>query len=788
MNNTARQIHRRRAAILSVTGLLAILFAVIWGAGIASAQSAPSVLVTAINYEDSTLIIQANANDTEVYFSDSKGKVWDTIPGVMGSDKKIILDISWIPVSTKYTLKLKGDYSTTVTTIVIPKQATNFKASYNKVKQTVNFTNQGSRTVEWRKKDSYIWNTVNTNTFASELELLCTQGSTLCLRLAPVNGSYVNGVFSAGERPSKEITMTIPKKTNAPTVTINGSSFLIPATKNMAYRTVYSNGTTSAWTTLTSAKNLLLSEIAQSALYVDDKTVQSAVTLQFMKMATSSSQMSHITTVTVPVQEAAPQEDANGISIGYTSATTLELIVKAASTAKPFEYTIIKPDTTLNYQKASWTSITSQSPVQITSTTAPAGSHIYIRKKTIAATATVKFALASKELDITGSAGVDYPDAAKMSGLTTLITTAGVCNTSNSSGNLSFTLYSPTKTTVSSLSFRDQYGSTKGLVAVKSTVALNSRSTSEADKYIITTKITSTDKLDTITDTALYADITMENKDTIASTTSNGVMLYLYPAAKVNNSDHKTYKSDFERILYSTESNDSKSFTFQLDFGNMKVPSLSSAGTMTDADMKVTGLSFDSYTLKEDTDYSIVYSSYVNDEQKTIRTAAITVYVSQFEKASAITTLNSSVPVIISLNDGEKLNNVITIKLTETATLTNTPIAWSIMEGSLVETQKSTVTNEDKTTSVIEEEVVTFALDLEVFSKTYDVSISDVTWGGTSILKSASMSAGKVVIYLSNPKINKLTTASTTTNNVVIILSNGYQIKSGCKLTIINAD
>jgi hypothetical protein len=52
---------------------------------------------------------------------------------------------------------------------------------------------------------------------------------------------------------------------------------------------------------------------------------------------------------------------------------------------------------------------------------------------------------------------------------------------------------------------------------------------------------------------------------------------------------------------------------------------------------------------------------------------------------------------------------------------------------------------------------------------------------------SANVTAGKATIYLSNAKINKLTTSSTDTKNIVITLSNGFVINSGCKLTIIKA-
>lgn len=779
---------RMRFIIISlIVTMFAGILIFAWKAGHANA-AVSSITVKEINYENSTITLQGNSADTRIYFSDSKGTTWEAIPGELGSDKTITMDISWILVSSKYTIKFKGDVSTQVVTVAIPKQQTTFKATYNRVKQLVTYMNQGNRSVQWRKKDSYIWNTVNSSTFPSELEMLSTQGSTVYLRLVPVNGATVNGILTVGERPSKEVSITIPKKVDAPKVTINGSKFSIPVIKNMAYRIVAEDGTLSEWVMVKATTNLMLSDIAASALYVNSSTTQSKVTLQFRKNATSSTQVSHLATVTVPIQEGAPDETESGISISYTSSTSLSLTVKAASITKPFEYTIVEPGKTLDYQEASWTAITSSTAIKITSTKAPEGSLIYVRKKSIEGNGSdIEFTLASKEINVTGNTGTVYPSVATATNLTTLITTAGVCNPENTSGNLSFTLYSPTKTSVSSISFRDQYGNTKGTVSFKSTVAANNSATRSTDQYIITTKITSTENINRFTEEKLYADITMENGDKVGSTVSTGVLLYIYPETSVNNEGEDDFTDKFERILSSTESSDDTSFTFNLDFGKQYVVDTTGIDKFNSDLVKISSMMYDNYTLVEGTDYNVNYGSYTDKDGETIRTATVTVNVGSFESSTGVTKHGTALPLIITLNNGETLENDVTIKLVETAKMLKTPIAWSIMEGSLKETTTETITNEDKTTTTVEKEVITFELNLEIFSSSYEVGISDVTWGGQSVLKSAEISGGKATIYLSNPKINKLTTTSTTTNNLVITLSNGYVIKSGCKLTIIDA-
>lgn len=767
--------------------LVAILTICAWQAEKVRAAE-PSITVQEINYDNSTITLKSSAGDSAIYFSDSKGKKWEAIPGTLSSDHMMIMDISWISTSSKYTILFKGNVSTQAVSVTLPKQLTTFKATYNRVKGSLAYTNQGTRVVEWRKKDSYLWNKINTGTFTKDLEMLCTQGATVCLRLASIPGKTTNGVVDAGERPSKEVVITIPKKTAAPAVAINGSKFFISATKNLSYRTVSPDGSSSEWKTVNATTNLMLESLAASTLYTNETTTQKEVILQFKKNATDVAQGSHITTITIPKQEGVPDEVENGISIHYTSATSLALTVKAASTKKPFEYTIIKPDCTLNYQEATWNSITSSTAVSIADSKAPKGSHIYVRKASQQENGDIKFSLASKEIDITGSAGVIYPVSAIASELTTLITTAGVCNTNSTDGNLTFTLYSPTKATVSSISFRDQYGNNKGSVTCKSSVSVNSKSTSEFDQYIITTKITSTADLDYVTETKLYADVKLSNQDTVTSTTTTGIMLYIYPKTSVNNTEDKTYTSSFERILYSKEPSDAQSFTFQLDLGMSSVMDSNVIDLTKQTLVEVDSITYDNYQLLKGEDYQVTYSSYKNTEGEVIRTATVTVNVANFEDEEVIKSIGKAQPLRIKLNNGELLDNQVTTKLVETATLVDGPIAWSITEGSLKETTKTTVTNADNTTTVNETEVITFEIPLKIFSDKYAVAISDVTWGGQSIMKSAEIGKGEAIIYLSNPKINKLETSSTTTYSLEITLSNGYTIKNGYKLTIINAD
>ncbi len=776
------QVKRKRYYMMITASLFLML--IISSMMQKSTKAAEIITVKEINYQKSTITLQLNSGDTEVYFSDSKKQDWVQVPGEITSTNTITMDISWVSTSRNYIITFKGNKSTGIISVTIPKQATNFKATYNKSSGMVTFRNVGGRTIEWRKKDSTKWNTVNTNTLASDLSKFNNNGATIYFRLAPMNGTSVTNI---GFRPSKEVSITIAKKATAPSVAINGSKLSIAVKKGMSYRTVESDGSTSQWLNIGSTTNLLLEKIAPSALYVNGSPPHASVTLQFRTNSTSSTQVSKITTVTVPIQEGAPDPDLYGISISNASSTTVSLQVKAATAKVPFEYTIVKKDDELNYQNANWTSITSSEAVILDYKKAPAGSHIFVRKKSIAASESEDFSLASAVTDITED-GLVYLNAPKATTLTTLISTAGVCKSSNSSSSLSFVIYSPTSTTVSSINFRNLYGVNRGAVTSKSTVVRNTSSTGLEDKYIITTKITSTANVDAFTEEILYADITLSNSDVITSSPTTGVLLYLYPRTTVNNpvGDDK-YNTDFKRVYLSNEQKDASSFKFQLDLGTAKLIDTTEVGKYKTEDVSISSIKYDGYTLIKDKDYTVEYGSYKDDDDLTKATATVTINVKEFEASSAIDTTDKALPLVIKLNNEEVIDSDVKLTLISTATIDKTPIAWSITEGSLKETKTSTIINEDKSQTTVTEEVITYTITLTLFDSNYDVGISDVTWGGTSVFGSAMISEGKATIYLSNAKINKLDTDSTDTKNFVITLSNGYVIRSGCKLTILNA-
>ena len=140
-----------------------------------------SVSVTEIDYENLTLTVRANAEDTRVFFATSKtASVWEEIPGGVDEKQQATMDISWIGSSNNVSLYLKGDKSKTPLKVVVPKQNTKFKAKFNTLDNTIKFSNmKESKDVYWKKSNSSEWilfqsgNEAEQKKFANMIENFC---------------------------------------------------------------------------------------------------------------------------------------------------------------------------------------------------------------------------------------------------------------------------------------------------------------------------------------------------------------------------------------------------------------------------------------------------------------------------------------------------------------------------------------------------------------------------------------------------------------------------------------
>lgn len=772
--------------------LMAVFAVVLVGFTVGIRVAAGSKLtITEINYENSTITFQSTAGDSKLYLSDSKKKVWEEFQFPTGSNQ-LTIDISWVSVSKNYVLNFKGDKSTEVNSVTLPKQVTNFKVTYRANSENpFSFLNDGDRTIQWRKNNTTTWMSWKDENVNETLSYLFVNGATLYFRLAPKNGKEND----PGLRPSKEVTVKVKAKSAAPKITLNASNFTISLKNGMSYRVVNSNETVADtkenWVKVTSTRAYSLSELAPAVLYSGTDLKASGketvpVSIQFKTAATEKAQESKITTISIPAQEAAPSDE--GIEIAYTSSSSLKLTVSAASSRDPFEYSIVKKDEELDYSSMTWSNITTGSGILISETKAPEGSSIYIRRKANSSLGKDDFKMASDALKVADN--ITYPTAPEFQQVTNITASAGTIHKDGYQPQ--FTLNSYTETKVSSITFLTKDGINMGKAECSSEVATNTNSKGEEDKFIITTTITSVAGVESSSSAigqTLYAEITLENGDKIVSEDNKGVTLKLYPASKVVD------KPEFKRIYQSND--DQKYFDFDLDFGTDKVN-----GTEAGAATELTKITYDNTTLTlgtcsteeeavSNTQYNAMvwYDSHTDSNNKNIRRANVIIHADTFEET--IKTTNSKIPFVITLNNNEVLTDQVSMTLVETATLNEAPIAWTITERSLATEAPHNKVDENNNVTSSTVPVNDYTLTLTKADPSYDVSVSDVTWGGQSILYSASVSGGTITITLSNAKINLLSATANgvgpSTNNIVIKLSNGFTISKGCKLTILQA-
>ncbi|MDF2511032.1 MAG: hypothetical protein K0S04_898 [Herbinix sp.] len=279
---------------------------------------------------------------------------------------------------------------------------------------------------------------VNISTDPSvDFEKLRTQGNggLLSYLSLPANSTATLGSDfpdgTEGRRFSNEVKVKVAKKSVASGYGIDGSRFTANIKYGNEYRVTVGSDT-SEWVKIIdrTVKSTQLSTMVKSAVSSsdDDGTTEAkafpAMKIEVRDYATSKSASSKITETSINKQRTI-DEDAlfNGeapasvpstntnIYISYNGNKNMILEIPSASSAQPYEYTVTKPNETLNLAKATWTSVTKGTEVKILATKAVEGGTLFIRMKEIKAknaTSTsnaVNFELASTYV----SANISYP-------------------------------------------------------------------------------------------------------------------------------------------------------------------------------------------------------------------------------------------------------------------------------------------------------------------------------------------------------------------------------------------
>ncbi len=359
-----------------ITAICILLFIGLMPSVTASAATASAISIGAIDYDNLTLQVFYNNNAIVSYSTDRKN--WTELEGMYNSTtSSYTMDISWLSTNSDQTLYLKGDVVTTIRTVSLPAQNTSFKVAFNAVEEEFTFDNaEEADSFQWRKASDYVWKEVSMDesstsykAFLSMIEKFRVKGASIVIQLPQVKGTSNSNV---GRRPSKAVTINIAARAAAPAIKVNFSKLTLNTTSAMEYY----NAASGLWIECDGAMSI--DEIAPRVLYANGSNT---VTLKIRKAATTSVTYSKTATITIPGQPAPPSLGGNTSDCTYyylNSKLMLQLNKASATTA--YQYVIVKSGQTFNEFGASWRSVTSSKLITLSSSAAPSGSTVYIRK------------------------------------------------------------------------------------------------------------------------------------------------------------------------------------------------------------------------------------------------------------------------------------------------------------------------------------------------------------------------------------------------------------------------
>lgn len=397
-----------RKIIYSLSALLLLLLITV-SAGVydVRAEETPSTItIRDIDYEKLCMKVYKNGNGIVFYSLDGK-KSWNEVEGAVYSNALgdyIDMDISWASSSSDVKIYFKGNKETTVVNVVLPKVSSSFKVKYNKAESDFIFSGNDEATdFYWRKSTDYDWHQVSFNTsdpsyilFLQTVEQLRFKGCSLIFRTKPVVGTDED---DCGERPSKEVKVSIPKMAAAPNIKVNVKKMTLNTKSTMEYY----NQATGLW--VGCGKNMYVGDVAPGTI-LDTDPVPANVLIRVA--ATYTKPCSQTAMLYIPAQTEAPAvSDAAGSGVAryeIKSDGKLYLTFPDATKTDPIDYCVVKTGNSFDVSTAKWKTVkASNKVVKLTEKACPEGSKIYFRYSGVTANASknIDLKLASKVTNIT---------------------------------------------------------------------------------------------------------------------------------------------------------------------------------------------------------------------------------------------------------------------------------------------------------------------------------------------------------------------------------------------------
>lgn len=324
----------------------------------ASTVTGQSMVNVTVNYIEEVAVITAGTGGSiKFYMSTDKQKTWDLLENTDATSATV--DLSSILQSKETVIYFKGNKDKVVREVKLQGLDSTLKITYtteNGVGKLI--PAQILYPVEYRKGTNGTWKTA---TFPMSTTIYETKGASLQFRYAP----------AADRRAGKVITVKIPKRSSAPSVTVDGSKLEIKGLKNGG--TYYRLGDSTAWLPFTTTDGKtntmdLRSLIAPTA--PADSPLPAAV-IEFRNVNEKKKTVSAVKVIEIEAQPVFPET-------AVLTGTTLK--ITDPDPKRAYEYVRVERNATFDAKKAKWTTITSKSSVIIKN--AAVGDKIYVRLKT----------------------------------------------------------------------------------------------------------------------------------------------------------------------------------------------------------------------------------------------------------------------------------------------------------------------------------------------------------------------------------------------------------------------
>ncbi len=282
-----------------------------------------------INYE--TQLLDASLNSGRVYLSLDNQKTWESL-----EDSGSIVDLSSILQTKETYVYLKTNNSTVATKVTLMAEPTK-DISVTLSGGSITYSNTLGIPIEYQKGKSGPWITLGVsgtmNTKPMEIK-----GATINFRTKAI----------ATRRAGKIVTVKVSKRPTAPSVKMDGSKLSITGLKaGMQYRTPSSSWLPVILPDKTNSLSIYYFGGITSYTNATYASPFAATTLEFRVMATEKKAASSSRVVVIPAQP----------SFSGTVNLTNSTLKVLDSTGKTYEYTVLEPNTTLDLNRARWSSL-----------------------------------------------------------------------------------------------------------------------------------------------------------------------------------------------------------------------------------------------------------------------------------------------------------------------------------------------------------------------------------------------------------------------------------------------